>query len=248
MKTTALPDLSEPYSLHDMNVVELEVLDDDLILRTQSGILRIGQPSAQVDGYVQLQDVDWGKSFALVYDNYDGNIGPFSGRKLYLADFIREFSKLGSLNILETGYAPSQVRYTGFLHNGHTVGLCTLEICYLGQMLFREQSDPDRREMKEVILSSDGDLSLYRVPADVADDLVRYCIDFAVNYVWHGPKNSKFLRLMGQQYVAFYTEEDFIDYLNEEKFPQLVSAKIKTLGSFEDGVPDQYASIPRFNF
>ena len=32
--------------------------------------------------------------------------------------------------------------------------------------------DEDIQPMKEVILSSDGDLSLYRVPAEVADNLI----------------------------------------------------------------------------
>ena len=108
--------------------------------------------------------------------------------------------------------------------------------------------DEDIQPMKEVILSSDGDLSLYLVSAEVADNLIDVCNEFASEYVWHGPNNGKFLRLCGKQYVACFTEKDFIEYLNDYLCPQCKSVKLKTLGSFDDGVPAQYQNLPWFNF
>ncbi len=116
------------------------------------------------------------------------------------------------------------------------------------ELVFCEQTDEDLRPMKEVILSADGDLSLYLIPAEVADNLVDACNEFASKYVWHGPNSGKFLKLYGKQYVACFTEEDFIDYLNEYLYPQFHSVKLKTLGSFDDGVPVRYQNFPWFNF
>ena len=51
--------------------------------------------------------------------------------------------------------------------------------------------------MKEVILSHDSEAKIYLVPDEVADNLDKYCWDFAANWVWHGPENAKFLREIG---------------------------------------------------
>ena len=101
--------------------------------------------------------------------------------------------------------------------------------------------------MKEVILSADDVLGLYLVPADVADNLVKVCNDFASNYVWHGP-NVKFLKLCGKQYVAHYTVQDFIDYLNGVLHPQYCSRELAKLADFDRGVPEQFRNLPRYNF
>ena len=69
--------------------------------------------------------------------------------------------------------------------------------------MFYEQTD-DTREMKEVFLSADGDLTLYLVPADVAVNLATVANEFAFNYVWHGEKSGKFLKLCGEQYAACF--------------------------------------------
>ena len=51
--------------------------------------------------------------------------------------------------------------------------------------------------MKEVILSHDSEATIYLVPDKVADNLDKYCWDFAANWVWHGPENAKFLHEIG---------------------------------------------------
>ena len=59
MKCTVRENITVPYSLHDMNVVEFAVFGDDIIMRTQSGILRYIGVSEQVEGYVEFHDVRW---------------------------------------------------------------------------------------------------------------------------------------------------------------------------------------------
>lgn len=246
MRKTIFNHVNEPYSLHDMNIISFDADGDTLTVRTQSGLIKTANPCTQVDAYVEIHDVDWDFCYAYVYEGFYGNVGSFSGKKIFLRDFIKEFENAG-FSVMDTHYGFNSVAYTGYYFKGGTTGECRLEIYYLGELVFCEQLDEDKREMKEVILSADGDLRLYLVPADVADNLDRVCKDFASNYVWHGP-NAKFLRLCGKQYVAFYTVEDFIDYLNEVLYPQFCSREVERLGSFDEGIPEQYRNIPRYNF
>ena len=98
-------------------------------------------------------------------------------------------------------------------------------------------------------MSADGDLSLYLVPADVADNLADVANEFAINYVWHGENSGKFLKLCGKQYVAYYTEEDFIEYLNTVLYPDKPSKKLKTFKAADDeDVPEEYRKYPYYNF
>ena len=103
--------------------------------------------------------------------------------------------------------------------------------------------------MKEVVLSADGDLSLYLVPADVANNLAAVANEFASCYVWHGEKSGKFLKLCGEQYGAVFDETDFIEYLNTVLYPDKPSKKIKTFQSADDEeVPEEYRKYPYYNF
>ena len=127
------------------------------------------------------------------------------------------------------------------------MGECTIEI-YHNNIMFYEQTD-DTREMKEVVLSADGDLSLYLVPADVADNLATVANEFAFNYVWHGEKSGKFLQLCGEQYGAVFDETDFIEYLNTVLYPDKPSKKIKTFQATDDEeMPEEYRKYPYHNF
>ncbi len=97
-------------------------------------------------------------------------------------------------------------------------------------------------------MSADGDLSLYLVPADVADNLAVVANEFAFNYVWFSEKRGKFLKLKGEQYGAVFNEEDFIEYLNTVLYPEKPSKKLKTLCDFDDEVPEEYKRVPYYNF
>ncbi|MBE5867679.1 MAG: hypothetical protein E7293_01765 [Lachnospiraceae bacterium] len=248
MKKTVFYNPEIPYSLHDMNVISLEVKGDNLIMRTQSGMVRTAPNWDQVNGYVEFLDVSWEYCYATVCAGYYGNIGSYEGKtfkKMYLKDFIGEFQNAG-FYITDEYYGQDRALYTGYFHKGGTMSECIIEI-YHHNIVFFEQND-DTREMKEVILSADGDLSLYLVPADVADNLAMVANEFAFNYVWHGKKSGKFLKLCGEQYGAVFDEEDFIEYLNTVLYPEKPSRKIKTLCSFDDKVPEKYARVPYYNF
>ena len=47
MKETVRSNINAPYSLHDMNVVAFEVAGNDIVMRTQSGIIKTAPPVSQ---------------------------------------------------------------------------------------------------------------------------------------------------------------------------------------------------------
>ena len=103
--------------------------------------------------------------------------------------------------------------------------------------------------MKEVILSHDSEAKIYSVPDKVADHLEKYCLDFAVNWVWNGPERERFLKDFGDgTLVAVYGAPDFIDYLNIWVIPEQQSGLIKALGCYDYEIPDEYIAYPKFNF
>lgn len=100
--------------------------------------------------------------------------------------------------------------------------------------------------MKMVILSADGDSTVYAVPDIVASRLEEYCMEFCSDWLWHSPDAEKYRTSRG----VCYTEKDFIAYLNTFKFPEEPSVPVKNLGWTELGseLPDEYSALPYFNF
>lgn len=102
--------------------------------------------------------------------------------------------------------------------------------------------------MKEVILSHDSEAKIYLVPDEVADNLAKYCWDFAADWVWHGPENKRFLKDIRGLTCAIFGDADFIDYLNRWAFPEQQSILIKGLGCYDYEVPEEYKDYPQYNF
>ena len=50
MKRIIRENINSPYTLHDMNVIAFEVTNDDIIMRTQSGMVERVVPYGQPDG------------------------------------------------------------------------------------------------------------------------------------------------------------------------------------------------------
>lgn len=48
MKRTIRENIKAPYSLHDMNIMEFDVRENDLIMKTQSGMVKVAEPCEQV--------------------------------------------------------------------------------------------------------------------------------------------------------------------------------------------------------
>lgn len=101
--------------------------------------------------------------------------------------------------------------------------------------------------MKHIIISADGDRMVYSVPDAVADNLKKYCIEFADKWIRTSPHAKKYRASGG----VCYNEADFIEYLNLWKFPNEKSVLIDNLGPIgvdETPIPAQYKNCPQFNF
>lgn len=245
MRETIRHNIRVPYSLHDMNVMAFEVSGDDIILRTQSGMVKTGDPCRQVDGHVEFHDVRWDFSYVYLL-GVTGNIGTFSGEKLSFRDFLNRFPVFG-FSIMDETYGFNMTKYTGYLTAKGIFCECSIEIYHEGDMVFVDETKYEG--MAEVILSHDSEAMLYSVPAEVAANLDRYCWDFAASWVWNGPENWKFLRqTRSGQYGAMFGAPDFIDYLNRWAFPKYESKLIKGLGCYDYEIPEAYQNYPHYNF
>lgn len=137
MKKAIRENIHVEYSLHDMNVIEFSVDGNDMLMRTQSGIVQTVPPYGQHDGYVEFHDIEWRYSYAyILYHN--GNVGEFSGEKMMLQDFLHHYSD-ASFDIMDESYGHNQSKFSGFISKGKTVGECFIEIYHKGDMVFVDQ-------------------------------------------------------------------------------------------------------------
>ena len=139
MRPIVRPNIHAPCSLHDMYVTALEVRGDDILLRTESGMVKTTPPYRQVDGHVEFQDVRWDYSYAYLL-NFTGNVGPFDGEKLFLRDFIHQHPE-PNLCIMDETYGYNCTKYTGYVTIGGSFCECMLEIYHEGDMVFVEETN-----------------------------------------------------------------------------------------------------------
>ena len=127
-----------PYSLHDAHILSLKLEGDTLRLATQYGYVCTTGPYSQVDGDVELTGVDADSSYVYVLEYTDvlcGNCGRFTGQKMTLETFVREYGK-ASLDIMDETYGFRQMKLEGFVN---LPGRCLeflLEVYYPGEIRY----------------------------------------------------------------------------------------------------------------
>lgn len=134
MRRTIRPNILVPYSLHDMRVIEFEVNDNTLIMRTQSGMTKTTEPYGQPDGYVEFHKVDWDFCYAYTMDIL-ANEGEFSGRKMSLQDFIAEFEN-SSFEVIDETFGYNSTKFSGWLLQKGHMQECIIELYHLGDMVY----------------------------------------------------------------------------------------------------------------
>lgn len=134
MKRTIYDSTNAPFTLHDMNVISFEVSNNDIFMRTQSGIVETTTPYRQLDGYVEFHNVQWDFSYVYLL-GVTGNVGTFTGKKMFLKDFIERYKQFGFC-IMDETYGYNQTKYNGYLmaNRGHCE--CVIEIYHEGDMVF----------------------------------------------------------------------------------------------------------------
>ncbi len=103
--------------------------------------------------------------------------------------------------------------------------------------------------MKQVLLSADGEISVYRVPDEVADDLEAYCLEFSCHWLHESPDAATYRVKRGSAVAVCYTEKDFIAYLNRYICAE-PSSLVATLPKVycREALPKAYIGLPYFNF
>ena len=134
MKKTLRGNIETAYSLHDMNVISFEIAGSNLIMRTQPGMSKTTSPYAQPDGYVEFQNVDWDFCYVYLLD-FTGNVGSFTGKKMFLKNFIPIFIN-AVFSVMDENYGYNQTKYAGYLSMNRTVKECIIEIYHTGDMIF----------------------------------------------------------------------------------------------------------------
>ena len=137
MKRTVRTPVDPAYSLHDMNIDKICPEGDKLTLYTQSGIVRAGENSAQVDGFVEFFGVDMDLCCVTLFDAI-GNVGAFSGERMRLADFLDRFPVFG-FSVLDELYGFRETRYQGHLTAQGGLWECILEVYHEGDMVIVEK-------------------------------------------------------------------------------------------------------------
>ncbi|MBE6866156.1 MAG: hypothetical protein E7492_04270 [Ruminococcaceae bacterium] len=134
MKRTIRNNINAPFTLHDMNVISFEAAGNDIVMITQSGIVETADPYRQVDGYVEFHNVQWDYSYVYLL-GVTGNVGTFTGEKMFLKDFIERYKQFG-FSIMDETYGYNQTKYNGYLLANRQHCECVVEIYHEGEMVF----------------------------------------------------------------------------------------------------------------
>lgn len=100
-----------------------------------------------------------------------------------------------------------------------------------------------------MLLSADGDISVFAVPDEVADHLEKYCMEFCCDWLPKSPDAEKYRVQLDGMVGMCYNEKDFIEYLNGYIFDQK-SALIATFTGIysKNELPEEYIQLPYFAF
>ena len=134
MKRTIRNTINSQYTLHDMSVNAFEVTDNDIVMRTQSGMVEAVAPYGQPDGYVEFHNVQWDFSYVYLL-GITGNVGTFTGEKMFLKDFIDRYKQFG-FSIMDETYGYNMTKYCGYLLSNGELCECVIEIYHEGDMVF----------------------------------------------------------------------------------------------------------------
>jgi len=102
-----------PYSLHDMRISEIKIIDDKILLDFENGYLKLAEPYHQVDGKIIIEGVDFDFVSVRLYGK-NGEYGEYQGEKLELTDFLKKYNWI-SFEVVDELYGYNQALYSGFL-------------------------------------------------------------------------------------------------------------------------------------
>lgn len=121
-----------PYSLHDMQVMEMLADGNELVFKFEHGFVKLADPCIQVMGELHFHDVDWDFCYAYTLD-FCGSTGPFTGCKQFLRDFIAADQSV-QFEIMDETYGYNASKFAGYLFADSGLKECIIEIYHRGAM------------------------------------------------------------------------------------------------------------------
>lgn len=125
-----------PYSLHDMFVYKIEIIDNNIKFYFENGYIELKEPYKQVDGNIIIEDFDL--DFSYVYFlSENGQYGDFKGKKMEFLDFIKNYNNF-YFEVLDEIYGYNQVNYSGYLSlpdKENLIDIC-ISIYYKGNIIY----------------------------------------------------------------------------------------------------------------
>ena len=116
------------------DVISFDIIDNDIVMKTQSGIVEITPLCRQVEGYVEFHNVQWDFSYVYLL-GVTGNVGTFTGEKMFLKDFIDKYKQFG-FSVMDETYGYNMTKYCGYLLSNRQHHECIIEIYHEGDMVF----------------------------------------------------------------------------------------------------------------
>lgn len=139
MKEIIRENICTEYSLHDMNVIAFDIHEKDIIMKMQSGMIKVSALCSQVDGHVEFRDVDLDFCFVSIFDGI-GSIGEFKGKKMMFEDFVQQYPMF-TFSIIDEMYGYNQTKYWGWLTVNRDMQECIIEIYHTGDMVFVDETE-----------------------------------------------------------------------------------------------------------
>ena len=125
---------SNPYRLHDVNIVDMIVDFNKIKMYVSPGMFEIEEPYDIVEGHIEFNWVEWDFSYVYILD-FVGNTGIFSGEKMFLKDFLKKYPEF-YFEICDETYGFNQSKYSGYLIENGTRKECMIEIYHAGDMIY----------------------------------------------------------------------------------------------------------------
>lgn len=128
-----------PYGLHDMQIDKIKLVNRNLKLYFQNGYIKLQEPLKQVEGNIIIKNIDL--DFCFVYFLSENSaLGNFTGKKLYLVDFLKEYKHF-TFEVVDELYFHNQIRYSGYLNLPNKVSQIQLDISiyYTGNIVYETE-------------------------------------------------------------------------------------------------------------
>lgn len=128
---------SIPYSLHDMRVSKIGVVENNIRLYFDYGYLKLEKPFYQVDGNILIENIDFDCSNVhFLSDN--GSYGDFNGQKIGLLEFIKGYEDF-SFEIIDEMHGYNSLIYLGYLSLPNRENLICISIFlyYTGNIVYK---------------------------------------------------------------------------------------------------------------